>query len=55
MYITEMIAELQLIKAQYGDIQIMVNNQQSFKVTLSVVDELDPKTLQPIEKMVQAE
>jgi hypothetical protein len=55
MYITEFIAELQLLKAQYGDIQVTVKNQQSFKVTLSVVDEVDPRTLQPIGKVIAAE
>jgi hypothetical protein len=52
MYITELISELQLLKIQYGDIQLAVKDQQSFRITLSVQDEVDPKTLQPIGKVV---
>lgn len=54
MYITEPIAELQLIKVQYGDIQVTVKNQQSFRLALTVLDELDPQTLQPIRKIIVA-
>lgn len=55
MYITELIAELQLLKAQYGDIQVTVTNQSSFRLNLAVVDELDPTTLQPTRKIIVAE
>ena len=55
MYITEFIAALQVIKAQYGDIQVIVPNQQSFRVQLTVVDQVDPSTAQPIAKVVMAE
>ena len=55
MYITELMTALQVLKVQYGDIQVTVKNQQSFQLTLSVVDEVDPKTLQPIRKVIMAE
>ena len=54
MYITELIMQLQVIKAQYGEIQVVVKDQQSFEVTLSVQDEVDPQTLQPVSKVVVA-
>ena len=53
MYITELLDQLQLLKAQYGDIQVSVDDQRSFQLTLEVKDLLDPKTLQSIEKIVQ--
>jgi hypothetical protein len=55
MYITELIAALQVIKAQYGDIEVVVPNQQSWRIQLTVVDDLDPKTAQPTGKIVQAQ
>jgi hypothetical protein len=55
MFIEELIEELQLLKAQYGDIQVMVKDQQSFRLTLRVTDFFDPKTLQPTGKIVVAE
>lgn len=55
MYITELIAALQVIKAQYGDIQVVVTNQQSWRIELTVVDDVDPKTVQPIGKIVRAQ
>lgn len=55
MYITELITALQVIKTQYGDIEVVIPNQKSFQIQLTVVDQLDPKTLQPIGKAVQAE
>ena len=55
MYITELISALQLIKAQYGDIQVAVKDQQSFQVSLRVTDVVDPKTLETIGKAVVAE
>ena len=55
MYITELIGALQLIKAQYGDIQVIVKDQQSFQITLRVTDVVDPKTMEPIAKAVMAE
>ena len=50
MYITELITELQVLKAQYGDIEVTVENQQSFRIMLRVIDEVDQKTLQPTGK-----
>lgn len=55
MYITELITALQVIKAQYGDIEVVIPNQKSFQIQLTVVDQVDPKTLQTIGKAVQAE
>ena len=55
MYITELISALQVIKAQYGDIQVTVTNQQSVQISLRVTDVVDPKTLEPIGKTVVAE
>jgi len=55
MYITELISELQILKAQYGDIQVTVADQQWFRMTLTVVDQVDSKTLQPIGKVIVAE
>ena len=55
MYITELIDALQLMKAQYGDIQVSVKDQQSFRIELRVTDLVDPKTLQPIGKIIVAE
>lgn len=55
MYITELLAKLELLKVQYGDIQVCVNNQQSFQLSCSVREEVDPQTLQPIAKVVVLE
>ncbi len=55
MYISEMIDALQLLKAQYGDIQVTVKDQQSFRLELRVDDLLDPKTLLPVGRVVVAE
>ena len=55
MYITELIGTLQVIKAQYGDIQVTVTNQQSYQLNLRVADVVDPTTLEPIGKTVVAE
>ncbi|MEQ1657634.1 MAG: hypothetical protein ABL896_02550 [Hylemonella sp.] len=55
MYITELIDELQLLKAQYGDIQVTVKEQQSFRLALKVEDELDPRTLQSVGKIIVAQ
>ena len=55
MYITELISALQVIKVQYGDIQVIVKDQRSFQITLQVIDVVDPKTLKPIGKAVMAE
>ena len=54
MYITELIAELQVLKAQYGDIQVTVKDQQSFRITLQVMDFVDPKTLLPVSTVIVA-
>ena len=55
MYITELVAQLQVLKAQYGDIQVIVKDQQSHDLHLTVIDEVDPRTLQPIAKVVMVE
>ena len=55
MYITELIAALLTIKVQYGDIEVTVKNQSFFQLSLTVIDEVDPKTLQPVGKVIVAE
>jgi hypothetical protein len=55
MYISELIDALQLLKVQYGDIQVTVKDQQAFRLELRVDDLLDPKTLLPVGKVVVAE
>lgn len=54
MYISEIITELQIIKSLYGDIQVTVKDQECFRITLEVRDEVDPKTLEPTGKVVVA-
>lgn len=55
MYITALIAELQIKMAQYGDIPVVTNDSQSFRLVLEIRDEVDPKTFQPIGKVVVLE
>ena len=52
MYITELISALQLIKAQYGDIEVTVKGYLPHVLGAHVEDVVDPKTAQPIDKIV---
>jgi hypothetical protein len=38
MYISELIAALQVIRAQHGDIQVVVKDQSSFRIQPRVIE-----------------
>ncbi len=51
MYISDLIVELQQVRVRYGDLQVWVQTQGP-GIHVVVKEMLDPKSLQPTEKVV---
>lgn len=52
MLLSELLCELQLARARYGDIEVIIKDHQSFDLTLTAIEEVDPKTAQLAGKML---